>query len=202
MGESGIHVKRVIAIVTALESHYRRRADVYVGANMFVYYDPADPALVVCPDVFVAFGVSSGERRTWKVWEEGKAPDVVFELTSKSTRKEDQYTKPAIYEELAVGEYFLFDPLGEYLRPSLQGFRLTADGYQPLAGERLASGLLGLELSLEGNHLRFSDPSTGSVLRAPAEYEDLARAAEARATATEEEARRLRQELERLRRGQ
>ena len=28
-------------------------------------------------------------RRTFKVWQEGKGPDLVIEITSKKTRKED-----------------------------------------------------------------------------------------------------------------
>jgi len=191
MGETGFHVKCALAIIAMLESRFRRQ-DVYVGAYMFVYSDPADPSEVVCPDVFVVFGVRPGERRTWKVWEEGKAPDVVFELTSKGTRHEDRYTKPAIYEELGVREYFLFDPEGDYLNPRLQGFRLADSGYQPLTGERLHSERLGLELLIEDRLLRFHDPATDQMLRTPAEYEEATQAAEAEIT-------RLRDELARLR---
>ncbi len=194
MGETGFHVKGILALVAALESRYRQQ-EAYVGANMFVYYDPSDPAEVVCPDVFVAFGVRRGERRIWKAWEEGKVPDVVFELTSKSTRREDRYTKPAVYESLGIREYFLFDPEGDYLKPRLQGFRLTEDGYQALSGERLSSEALRLEIFAEDYLLRLYDPASGEVLRTPAEHEAAARNAEV-------ELARLRAELERLKKGE
>lgn len=193
IGETGFHVKATFAIVNALEGRYRNRADVYDGADMLLYYTPTKPGDMVSPDVFVAFGVGAHERRTWKTWDEGKAPDVVFEITSKSTRKDDQYLKPLLYEELGVQEYFLFDPLGEYLKPSpLQGFQLIDGGYQPLTGDRLPSQVLGLELLLKEGFLRFYDPLTKLFLPTTAELETVARAAEA-------EAARLREELARLR---
>jgi len=139
--------------------------------------------------------VRRGERRIWKAWEEGKVPDVVFELTSKSTRREDRYTKPAVYESLGIREYFLFDPEGDYLKPRLQGFRLTEDGYQALSGERLSSEALRLEIFAEDYLLRLYDPASGEVLRTPAEHEAAARNAEV-------ELARLRAELERLKKGE
>lgn len=202
MGETGFHIKCIIALVNALEGRYRGRADVYVGADLLLYYTPTEPGDMVSPDVFVAFGVGAHERRTWKTWEEGKAPDVVFEITSKSTRKDDQYVKPLIYEELGVQEYFLFDPLGEYLKPHrLQGFQLIEGGYQPLTGDRLTSNVLGLELLVKDGFLRFYDPVTKVLLPTTAELESTAaHEAEAR-RAAEAEAARLREELARLRGG-
>ncbi len=40
------------------------------------------------------------QRRIYKLWEEGRAPDVVFELTSERTYREDLSDKRLIYEEL------------------------------------------------------------------------------------------------------
>jgi len=186
MGETGFHVHCAIAIVNALSGRYRAAGNVYVGAKLFVYFDPGDPSKVVCPDVFVALGVSPHERRIWKVWEEGKGPDVVFEITSKGTRKEDRYVKPDKYEDLGVREYYLFDPLGEYLKPRLQGYQLAEAGYQPVASadaDRLTSEILGLELFALDNLLRFYDPATGKTLPLYAELEETAREAEERAQA-------------------
>ena len=59
-------------------------------------------------------------RRTFKVWEECKCPDLVIEVTSRKTRTEDTEQKLELYRDvLKVREYFLFDPLEEYLEPSL-----------------------------------------------------------------------------------
>src|SRR5262249_42015893 len=69
--------------------------------------------------------------------------------------------------EMGVTEYFLFDPLSEYLKPRLQGFELTAHGYQPIP--RLADGSLpsktaGVMLRGEGKRLRLLDAATGEPL--------------------------------------
>ena len=65
----------------------------------------------------------------YKTWIEGKSPDVVIETTSKKTRRKDTVDKPALYAQLGVKEYFLFDPTQDYLEPSLQGHRLAGEGY-------------------------------------------------------------------------
>ena len=93
---------------------------------MFLYYEEGDPRKVVCPDVFVTLNVPSNtKRRTFKVWEEGKGPDLVIEITSKKTRKEDLHKKFDLYRDvLGVREYFLFDPLEEYLS---RRFRVSVD---------------------------------------------------------------------------
>jgi len=43
-------------------------------------------------------GVPKRERRSWVVWEEGKAPDVVIELLSESTAEQDKNEKKLIYQ--------------------------------------------------------------------------------------------------------
>ena len=77
-------------------------------------------------------GVAKGERRTYRLWEEGQSPEVVFDISSRGSRLEDLGTKRAVYAMLGVREYFLYDPLGEYLRPPLQGYRLQDGKYQRL----------------------------------------------------------------------
>ena len=131
---------------------------------------------MVAPDVFVVVGAPVHKRMSYKLWEEPKAPDFVLEVTSRSTREEDQGRKREVYASLGVGEYWLFDPTG-YLAPRLQGFRLHGGEYRPLpsvamvgGGLSLHSEALGLDVRLdaEGN-LRFHDPETGEDLPAHAE---------------------------------
>jgi hypothetical protein len=52
---------------------------------------------VVVPDVFVALGVEQRQRRIYKLWEEGVSPTFVIEVSSRSTRLEDQGTKRGLY---------------------------------------------------------------------------------------------------------
>jgi Uma2 family endonuclease len=200
MAETGFHVTLIAFVLSMLRAFFRQRADVYVGSNMFVYYEEGNNNRKFAPDVFVAFGVSNQERRSWFTWKEGKGPDVIFEFTSKSTQEEDQFTKKGLYEWLGVKEYFLFDPLDEYLKPRLQGFRLAGGVYQPisLVNGQLQSELLGLTLGADGNMLTLSNTKTGERLLPPPELLDAFHAeAEARRQA-EAEVERLRAELEKL----
>ncbi len=195
MAETDTHIKLLIYLREALADYFRDEPNVYVAGNLFVYYQEGDPTKVVAPDVFVVKGVPKRDRRIYQVWKEDKGPDVVFELTSQSTRREDLGPKKGIYEMLGVEEYFIFDPLGEYLEPRLVGFRLAEWGYRRIEGEEpLVSRVLGLELRVEGDFLRLVDPATGEKLLTPLEAQEARRRAEA-------EVERLRAELARLRAG-
>ncbi len=192
MGETDVHIKQLIYLREALHDHFRNDPNVYVAGNIFVYYEEGDSTEVVAPDIFVVKGGPKRDRRVYQTWKEGQSPDVVFELTSRSTWKDDLGTKKCIYEMLKVEEYFLFDPFGEYLKPRLMGFRLTKRGYQRIEERPLVSQVLGLELQLEGKMLRLVDPETGEKLLTPLEAQEARRRAEA-------EVERLRAELARLR---
>lgn len=168
-----------------LARYFRRREDVYVSANMFVYYEEGNPRSVVAPDVFVVVGAPKYDRRWYKVWEEPKGPDFVLEVTSRSTRRVDQGPKRRVYAELGVGEYWQFDPTGDYLAPPLQGGRLVAGRYARLplrpssdGAEFGRSEVLGLDLGLVEGRLRFRDPTTSRDLLSSEELEDLVEQAE------------------------
>ena len=206
VAETPLHYKRLSDLAYALTTFFKRRADAYVGVNMLAYDDPKEPRRHLSPDIFVAFGDVSEEEREreiYKLWEE-PSPAFVLEVTSKSTRREDE-SKKARYAKWGVAEYFMYDPRGEYLAPALQGFELSGAGYglmqeRMLAnGERgFSSGRLGLELWLDGSTLRIYDPATGRNLLTPEETEQRRAAAEARARAAEARARAAETELSEL----
>ena len=204
MAETGVHIDALIYLREALKDYFRNVPQMYVAGNMLLYYEEGNPAACVAPDVFVVQGVAKRERRIYRLWEEAQPPAVVFEITSRGTRLEDLGTKRAVYAMLGVQEYFLYDPLGEYLRPPLQGYSLQEGEYQrlPSGGEgELASQVLGLELRVEAGRLRVVDPTTGERLLTPAEAHAARRAEAAARRAAEAELERLRAELERLRGG-
>ena len=68
--------------VTGLRDYFRQRPDVYVSGNLLIYYEEGNKDASVAPDVFVVIGVPNHPRRIYKVWEEGKGPDFVLEITS------------------------------------------------------------------------------------------------------------------------
>lgn len=189
MGETDVHIAQILDLRFALSRYFRDDPQVYVAANLLVYYVEGDPKECVVPDVFVVRGVPKGERRVYKIWEEGQAPSAVFEITSPSTRRDDLGSKKVLYADLGVAEYFIFDPMGQ-LRPAFQGFRLSNGDYQRLA-EPITSETLGLDLRVEANRLRLYDPRTHQRLLTPDEADAARETAEA-------EVKRLRAELERL----
>ena len=100
-----------------------------VLANQFLYYAQGFPKLRVAPDVMVIFQVPPGGRDSYKIWEEGQVPQVIFEMTSAQTQRQDQEYKKDLYQALGVQEYWLFDPKGEWLKQQLVGYRLVEENY-------------------------------------------------------------------------
>jgi len=184
MAETEIHLDVTIDLIQGLRRRYRDVPDVYVVGDMFLYYVKGDPRAVVSPDVFLVRGVpKTPRRRVYKLWEEGEAPSLVIEVTSDSTSDEDTGKKKAVYERLEVEEYFLFDPLGDYLKPPLQGYRLVGGRYQRIPAEAdgsLRSLTTGLILRPEADsRLRMIDAETGELVLSDSEIADRLEAAEA-----------------------
>lgn len=170
IAETQEHIDELLGARFAIKNHLRRRADAWVAGNMFLYYEEGNPQACLAPDVFAVLGIENKPRRSYKLWEEAKAPCFVLELTSRSSRYEDQGTKKAVYADLGVAEYFIFDPLGEYLTPPLQGFRLHHGNYEPMRagpGGVLESRKLGIRIVPEPGHLRLVNVRTGKTLPYP-----------------------------------
>ena len=186
---------------SVLRTRYRHRRDVFAGGDLLMYYEKGDPTKRVAPDLFVIFGVGNHPRKSYRLWEEGKAPDFVLEVVSESNWREDVGRKKELYERLAMREYWMFDPQQEFLAPPLQGFALRDGQYEEVLAWKeegvLAahSEVLDLHLLAESRHLRFRDPKTGENLRT-LEQETIANQREA-ATRREAELRREQAEAER-----
>ena len=187
MAENDAQLLAILYGIGALRVYYEARADVYVSGDLLMYYEEGNRKAVVAPDVFVVFGVEDRKRRHYLVWEEGKGPDFVLEVASKSTWREDLGPKRELYARLGVKEYWQYDPTGEYFTPALQGLRLAGNAYvrqlavtSPDGARTLTSETLGLELRAQGAEMRFRDPATGQVLLSQHE-EHVARREEAAA---------------------
>jgi Uma2 family endonuclease len=192
MAETDWHRDLLLVSIETLQAWFGTVPRVYVSGNLLIFYHPGDKHRHVAPDIFVVRDVPKRQRPNYLIWEEGKAPDLAIEITSASTRQEDLDHKFHLYQDLLkIKEYFLFDPLGDYLSPALQGHRLRGGKYaaiRPVKG-RLPSQVLGLHLEQHGRELRFYNPETSAWLPTPQETI-------AQATAENE---RLRKELEALR---
>jgi Uma2 family endonuclease len=207
MAETEDHRDLLLDSIYSLKMHPRTARQCYVSGNLLMYYEEGNKHKHVSPDVFAVRGISKRRRKYYLVWEEGKGPEFILELTSKSTRREDLKEKLVLYRDtLKVLEYFLFDPHQEYMKPQLQGYRLVHGDYepiQPVAG-RLPSEVLGLHLEAQGRMVRFIDPATGHKLPTPEEARQEEAAGRRRAEAAHRELaaenERLRRELDALRR--
>jgi len=167
MAETDFHRILMTELIETLMDHYAANPNVYVSGNLLLFYEEGNKRRHVSPDVMVVFGVPKEPRLNYRVWVEGKAPSVVIELTSSSTRKEDRTKKWVLYRDvLKVPEYFLFDPFGDYLKPRFQGFRLVKGEYKAFRSTngRMKSQKLGLILEQDGDKLRLFNPGTGQRL--------------------------------------
>ena len=185
MAESDFQFTPLAYARDSLRLHFRDRTDVYVAGNLLIYYEEGTPKARVAPDVFVVLGVPNRDRSSYFLWVDRKAPDFVLEITSRSTRREDQGRKRELYRRLGVTEYWQYDPTGDYLEPPLQGLRLTGGSYRPMPRAESADGstvmtsrVLGLELRMNDGELRFHDPATSRNLLTLEEADDARRQAE------------------------
>jgi Uma2 family endonuclease len=197
MAETDWHRELMTALIATLQSYFANEPDVYVSGNLLLFYIPHDRRRHVSPDVFVVKGVSRHARPNFLLWQERKGPECVIELTSSSTQAEDQEGKFQLYQNvLRVPEYFLFDPLGDYLDPPLKGYRLRRGQYHPIrwVKGRLPSQVLGLHLEGRGKELRLFNPRTSRVLPTPQEELEEEKAARQEEQAARQQAEAARQE--------
>ena len=170
-----------------VKSHYAHRRDVVVAEDLYVYFERIDEngkpyAGRLAPDIFVAFDVPLRDRQSYVAWQESIVPSFVLEVLSPSNWRNDVYRKPALYAEMGVNEYFMFDP-GSHIEPRLQGFVQKRGAYSPLPLETPMAGMRGIrskqlglylchtEPWLDGDHelgtagkLRWFDPAAGEIL--------------------------------------
>ncbi len=195
MAETPIHRDAMYDSIAMLGAYFADEPDVYVSGNMMMYYVEGNADKSVSPDVFVTRDIPKlPERETYKLWVEKKGPDVVIEVTSKSTARIDQRWKFGLYRDvLKVREYFMFDPRERTLAGvSLCGYRLIDGQYEliPKSGDRLASEVLGLQLEAAGEELRFYDPAGGVYLPTPEQIREALERETAARVAAEAQAQR------------
>lgn len=202
VAETFVHLYAMLVTIEVLTQYLQGQQATVLG-NQFIYYAQGFPRLRVAPDVMVIFGVAPGGRDNYKIWQEGKVPSVIFEMTSQGTRSNDEVFKKTLYAQLGVQEYWLFDPKEEWLEPALQGYRLRGEEYEPISDG--ISEPLKLRLVHEGQLIGFYRQDNDERLLIPSELavalkqEALARQqAERRAEEAEHAQLEAQQKLERL----
>lgn len=191
MAETDLHIDEIIRIRLMLKAHFAEKPDVYVSGNIMMYYEEGVIKSSVSPDILVCFGIGKKQRRTYKVWEEGKPPDFVMEFSSKGTYKDDLNKKMRIYAAIGITEYFLYDAERHYLPSPLLAFRLV-DGNYVEVSECTEGGYFSETLDLSFHLL---DDNFGVY---DANTEKWLLSTEERAETAETEVARLQEELKRL----
>ena len=158
------------------------------------------------PDLMIAFNVDPEayhRSNAYIITEQGKPPDFVLEVASRSTGRIDVRDKPADYAALGIPEYWRFDETGEHHGVRLAGDRLVGDRYEPIEITELPDGslegyseVLDLYLRWEDGWLQWHDPETGRAIMNLAEMQRIAE--EERQGRLEERQARLEEQKARL----
>ena len=190
-----------IGYVPTLKRHFGARdttlvyGEVPVGTTLSVRLGLRIPDLIIAFDCDPERAI---ERQGYDITEQGKPPDFVLEIASKTTGRVDYTDKRVDYERYGIPEYWRFDSTGgDYHDAALAGDRLVNGRYEPIPVERDGdsyywgySETLGLYVCWDAGKLRWYDPRTDSYLLTSDEEADRADRAEERA-AREAAARQL-----------
>jgi Uma2 family endonuclease len=165
MAETHVHADQMAYLYAALQELARRRGEqgAYVGMNQLFYWDPKDAKQRLAPDVY-RFAPGLAEpgrlRRSWKLWQEARTPDLIIEVASDETWESDLGPKKELYRTVfRTPEYVIFDPLPEaHCQEPLQAFRLVGRSYRrDDAGDAFESRVLGATLRVIEGRLRIVD---------------------------------------------
>jgi Uma2 family endonuclease len=158
--EGDLHNKAASGARFTLDAFFRRIGRrIYISSNLPVFY-PGERRFA--PDVMAVRDVEPHDREKWVVASEGKGLDWALEVHVSGDREKDEVLNVERYARLGIEEYFYFDRR----RLLLRGYRLPAEGepskssrrvYQPIVPQegRLTSRVLGLDLMVERDRLRF-----------------------------------------------
>ena len=194
--------------VLFLADHLGNPETTLVGGELYVSPEPTtDMTGVRYPDLFVAFDVDPAAyyaSNAYVISEQGKPPDFVLEIASRSSGRTDTGPKRRDYAALLIPEYWRFDETetGRYHGARLAGDRLVNGEYEDIDIEELPDGslqgysaVLNLYLRWERGELAFYDPATGLPIASLHSEREARRAAEARAAAAEARIRELEEQL-------
>ncbi len=166
MAETDIHRELMNHFIEALKIYFQNDENVYVTGNLLLYFEEGNPKKSVASDVMICFGAEKKLRRIYKLWEEKQTPQVVFEISSTSTWREDLSRKYSLYEKLGVKEYYIYDPEYKALDEPLLAYHLIEGEFvkADVGKKRIFSPTLHLEIVDTGEDLRLFNPNTKEFL--------------------------------------
>ena len=187
-----------------LAQYLRNPDNTIVSGERYIVPGPGTPASQrIFPDMLVSFHADPALYRQdngYVISRQGKPPDLVLEIASRRTGKQDVENKPARYAALGIPEYWRFDETGEFHGTRLAGDRLVEDRYEPIPIEEVSDGVLqgysavlNLHVRWERGNLRWHDPQTEQEIPTFQQQRE-GRLAEREARLAEEEAKLAEQE--------
>ena len=192
--ESTKHDRTAAYLGTVMRGRYRNQADVCVASGLGLFFERGNRAALLAPDFMIAFDADGrGDRLSFKVWDEGRVPDMALELLSERTWRRDLEVKPGLYRDLGIREYWTVELLGRF-SPPIVGRRLQGGEYVEVPTEAsggLRSEILDLELCMVGEEFRFREVDTGAIIPDYTELVNMTCDPTRRVAALEEELRRL-----------
>jgi Uma2 family endonuclease len=187
---------------STLEEHFRRLGRrIYLASELPVYY-PDEP--MFAPDLMAVLDVETRERDHWTVSHEGRGLDLALEIHVRGSARKDFEDNVERYARLGIPEYFAYAPR----RGRLAGWRLPnreSRTYQPIIpqGGRWQSVVLGLDLAIEDDQLRFYHGAAALldarelIVRLSTMIDQVTERAEQEAQRAEQEAQRAEREAQR-----
>ena len=104
MAETPRHMDAILYALTTLRNWFADHYRVQVGTNMFLYYQEGDNTKRATPDLFVVRGLEALREPSYKIWEVGRPPTFVLDVSRPPTEDRDQGEKQALYASIGVVE--------------------------------------------------------------------------------------------------
>jgi Uma2 family endonuclease len=166
MPESPAHANLIMYLTQLLKWYYRKEGW-FIGSNLAIVYAHRK---YLAPDLALFRGVVLSAEELGSVYSyrlnphDRPVPNVIFEISSKDTWKQDLREKPDQYGEMGAAEYFAYDPhqpqSWKRMKTRLKGWRYENGVAQELLPNEqgwLWSNELGCWLAPEGAILRLKD---------------------------------------------
>ena len=187
-----IDILHEIGYVGSLKRHFGLRDTTLIYGELPIGTTLSIRLGLRIPDLIIAFDCDPAraiERQGYDITEQGKPPDFVMEIASKTTGRVDYTEKRIDYERYGIPEYWRFDATGgDYHDAALAGDMLVDGRYETIDIEWEGAGFcwgysdeLGLYVCWDEGKLRWYDPRTGIYLRTFDDEADRADRAEERA---------------------
>ncbi|HEY9906730.1 MAG TPA: Uma2 family endonuclease [Thermosynechococcaceae cyanobacterium] len=122
MANNTIQYGWIVMIQQNLNWLFADNPNVFVAGDLFWYPVEGRNTIAVAPDVLVAIGRPKGDRLFYKQWEEDNIPpQVIFEVLSPSSTRQEMDEKLLFFDRYGVEEYYIYDSDANQLWGWLRG---------------------------------------------------------------------------------